>query len=101
MIQKSNSRGETKVPVLGDIPGLGRLFRNNSKNIDSTNLVIFLTARTIKPDGGDVGEVFDPRMTREMEIQKDDLPGFRDGSDPFYTPPPPEPKKKGWFGKDK
>ncbi len=100
MIQKSDLKGQTKVPVLGDIPFLGRLFRSDSKSTESTNLVIFLTAKTIKPDGGDVSEVFDPRVTRQMEIQKTDLPGTRDGSNPFYTPPPPEPKK-GWFSKAK
>lgn len=99
MIQKSDSKGQSKVPVLGNIPGLGRLFRSDSKNMQATNLVIFLTAKTIKPDGGDTGEVFDPRVIRQMEIQKNDLPGYRDGSDPYFTPPPPEPKKKGWFAK--
>jgi type IV pilus assembly protein PilQ len=57
-------------------------------------LVIFLTAKTIKPDGGDVAEVFDPRVTRAMEIEKADLPGYRDNSNPFFTPPPPESKKR-------
>jgi type IV pilus assembly protein PilQ len=94
MIQKADSKGQTKIPVLGDIPGLGRLFRSDTKNIQSTNLVIFLTAKTIKPDGGDVAEVFDPRVTRAMEIEKADLPGYRDNSNPFFTPPPPESKKR-------
>jgi type IV pilus assembly protein PilQ len=94
MIQKADSKGQTKIPVLGDIPGLGRLFRSDSKNMQSTNLVIFLTAKTIKPDGGDVSEVFDPRVTRQMEIEKSDLPGYRDNSNPFFTPPPPEAKKR-------
>ena len=94
MIQKSEVKGQTKVPFLGDIPGLGRLFRSDSKDFETTNLVIFLTAKTIKPDGGDVSEVFDPRMTRQMELQKSDLPGYRDNSNPFFTPPPPEAKKR-------
>ena len=40
-----------------------------------------------------VGEVFDPRMIRSMKITKDELPGYRDGSDPFYQAPA-EPAKK-------
>ena len=100
MVQKSDNKGQTKVPVLGDIPGLGRLFRSDTKNMQSTNLIIFLTAKTIKPDGGEVSEVFDPRLIRQMEVQKSDMPGYRDGSDPFFTPPPPEAKKKGWFSKE-
>lgn len=93
MVQKTDAKGQTKVPLLGDIPGLGRLFRSDSSSSQATNLVIFLTAKTIRPDGGDSSEVFDPRLTRGMEIQKADMPGYRDGSDPFFTPPPPKDKK--------
>lgn len=95
MVTKSEQKDSAKVPVLGNIPVLGRLFKHSADTATSKNLLIFITARTLKPDGATVGDVFDPRMTREMHLGKDDLPGFRDGSDPFYTPPPaPEPKKK-------
>lgn len=100
MISRSDTKVQNKVPVLGNIPVLGRLFRSDDDNQITSNLVIFLTAKTIKPDGGDISEVFDPRVTREMEIQKSDMPGYRDGSNSYYTPPPPEPKKKGWFSKE-
>ena len=95
LADSASTKGENKVPVLGDIPGLGRLFRSNRDEKNQTNLLIFITARTIKPDGGTVGEIFDPRMVREMKLTKDELPGFRDGSDPFAQPTPPEdPKAK-------
>lgn len=95
MVTKDQQKGTSKVPVLGNIPVLGRLFSSKTDSVTTKNLLIFITARTQKPDGANVGDVFDPRLTREMQLQKDDLPGFRDGSDPFYTPPPaPEPKKK-------
>lgn len=102
MVTKSELKNTSKVPVLGSIPYLGRLFKSDSTDVGSKNLLIFITARTLKPDGATVGDVFDPRMTREMKLNKDDLPGFRDGSDPFYTPPPPTPeetKKKSLTGK--
>ena len=38
---------ETKVPVLGDIPYLGNLFKTKSKQIEKTELLIFLTPRVI------------------------------------------------------
>jgi type IV pilus assembly protein PilQ len=38
----------TKVPLLGDIPVLGALFRTNSKQDDKTELLIFITPRIIK-----------------------------------------------------
>ncbi|MDX2186087.1 MAG: secretin N-terminal domain-containing protein [Opitutaceae bacterium] len=94
LVEENKSNSENKVPLLGDIPGLGRLFRHKSANTTAHNLVVFITAKTIKPDGAEVGEIFDPRMTRAMEVQKSDLPGYRDGSDSFYTPPPVEKKGK-------
>ncbi|WGL17157.1 type II secretion system secretin GspD [Microbulbifer bruguierae] len=36
-----------KVPLLGDIPGIGRLFRNSSKSVDKTNLMVFLRPRIL------------------------------------------------------
>jgi type IV pilus assembly protein PilQ len=88
MVQDRTTKGQSKVPVLGDIPGLGRLFRSDSKDKASTNLLVFITARTLKPDGATTGDVFDPRMVRDMGIEKNELPGFRDGSDPFAQPLP-------------
>jgi type II secretory pathway component HofQ len=40
----------TKVPVLGDLPGLGNLFRSSSKSHNKDNLLIFVTP-TIISDG--------------------------------------------------
>jgi type II secretory pathway component GspD/PulD (secretin) len=40
-----------KVPVLGDLPLLGRLFRSESKTTKKKNLVIFVTPRIIDPAG--------------------------------------------------
>jgi type IV pilus assembly protein PilQ len=35
----------TKVPLFGDIPVFGNLFKNNAKTNDKTELLIFLTPR--------------------------------------------------------
>ncbi|MFL0801497.1 MAG: type IV pilus secretin PilQ [Agarilytica sp.] len=43
--QTETSKGETKVPLLGDIPFVGRLFRNNIKREDKRELLIFITPR--------------------------------------------------------
>lgn len=42
----------TKVPLLGDIPLLGNLFKNKNNSTSKTELLIFLTPRSI--GGGDV-----------------------------------------------
>ena len=40
-----------KVPFLGDIPLAGRLFRSKVQSVVKKNLLIFVTAKLIKPDG--------------------------------------------------
>ena len=42
---------DDKVPILGDIPMLGRLFRSEASQKIKSNLVIFCTLRIINPDG--------------------------------------------------
>ncbi|HEX2852083.1 MAG TPA: secretin N-terminal domain-containing protein [Opitutaceae bacterium] len=99
LIRTSSSKQQNKVPVLGSVPGLGRFFKHDNKNIQTTNLLIFITAKSVSADGAPIEEVFDPRTLREMKIQRDELPGYRDGSDPFaVVPPPPAPVKKPLFG---
>jgi type IV pilus assembly protein PilQ len=41
----------TKVPILGDIPFLGNLFKREQKTQTKRNLVIFITATLITPEG--------------------------------------------------
>ncbi len=88
LITSRTESGSNKVPVLGDIPVLGRAFRSNNHDKTSTNLLIFITAKTVSADGAAVGEVFDPRAVRSSGLRKDELPGFRDGSDPFVSETP-------------
>jgi general secretion pathway protein D len=40
-----------KVPLLGDIPVLGRLFRSEGQSSEKRNLLIFVTARLVDPAG--------------------------------------------------
>ena len=42
---------EDKVPILGDIPILGRLFRTQSEEHFKRNLIVFVTAYLIDPSG--------------------------------------------------
>jgi type IV pilus assembly protein PilQ len=95
------TNGDTKVPVLGSIPLLGRLFSSKSRSTTTQNLLIFLTARSVSAEGAPVEQVFDPRQIRQLNMKRDDLPGYRDGSDPFVTATPvsAEKKKSKWFRK--
>lgn len=94
LIENTSTVGQTRVPVLGSIPLLGRLFRSDSKNSQTRNLIIFITAKTVSADGAPIEDVFDSRRVRQLNMSRDELPGYRDGSDPFVTKAPPEAKKK-------
>ena len=47
LIQDDSSDQHAKVPLLGDIPGLGRLFSSTSKNRIKRNLMVFLRPTVI------------------------------------------------------
>ncbi|KAF1047699.1 MAG: Type IV pilus biogenesis and competence protein PilQ [Herbaspirillum frisingense] len=46
---QADSALESRVPLLGDIPLLGLLFRNSARVRDKTELLIFLTPRIVAP----------------------------------------------------
>lgn len=56
LIQDTDQVTESKIPLLGDIPFLGWLFKTKSTKREKTNLLIMLTPRIIK-DARDMAEV--------------------------------------------
>jgi type II secretory pathway component GspD/PulD (secretin) len=48
LVQDSPTAKYSKVPVLGDIPGLGWGFRSETKTMDKDNLIIFMTPTIIQ-----------------------------------------------------
>lgn len=48
LIRDEESVDETKVPVLGDVPVLGWLFKSRSRTKKKINLVVFITPRIIR-----------------------------------------------------
>jgi type IV pilus secretin PilQ/predicted competence protein len=91
LITSSKSHGNNSVPVLGDIPLLGRLFSSKNVNDETTNLLIFITAKTVSADGAAPEEIFDPRAVEATGMSREDLPGHRTqkGTDIFAPPPAP------------
>lgn len=51
LMQDRINRRVSKIPILGDIPILGALFRFTSNTSQKTNLLLFLTPRIIKDTG--------------------------------------------------
>ena len=59
LIKETNTNVKTKVPVLGNIPLLGGLFRKNTDSKERRNLLIFVTASVMSREQNKVASVED------------------------------------------
>jgi general secretion pathway protein D len=67
LISSTDTEVETKVPLLGDIPLLGRLFRGKRISARKSNLLIFLTPHVIS-ESGDLEEVYKVKVAQRQEF---------------------------------
>ncbi|TMA17782.1 MAG: type II secretion system protein GspD, partial [Deltaproteobacteria bacterium] len=67
LIQERTTRSVSKVPILGSLPILGWLFRNESTKKQKTNLLLFLTPYIIR-DQSDVRRIFERKMAEREEF---------------------------------
>jgi general secretion pathway protein D len=51
LIREDISTIDDKVPILGDIPLVGRLFRSKGEQAVKKNLLMFVSVRILRPDG--------------------------------------------------
>jgi general secretion pathway protein D len=63
LMQEREEENITKVPLLGDIPLLGYLFKSKSARKEKTNLLVFLTPHIIK-DAGQLEELTDQKTLK-------------------------------------
>lgn len=72
LIAENVRKSREKVPVLGDIPFVGRLFRTEAADSTKKNLVIFVTPTIIDPAGNRVHSPdnlpYDPNRIPEQRI---------------------------------
>ncbi len=81
MIGQDTTNGEYKVPLLGDIPGLGWLFKSHSNTQEKTNLYIFITPRIVE----NPAELADIYQSKREEMERvHNIPG--DPADQFFHP---------------
>ena len=92
LIQDNIQVQNAKVPLLGDIPGLGYLFRHDSKNRTKSNMTIFVTP-TIVQDSD-----FQRTKTRYLETPapksdylEEDWPAWDSGKPKDWSAPQPTP----------
>ena len=66
LMREDVQKVEDKVPLFGDLPIIGRLFRSSVDQHTKRNLMIFVSARLMKPDGDPVR--FDEEKEEVVEI---------------------------------
>lgn len=70
LMSDSDSEDVTKVPILGDIPILGWLFKAKSTERKKTNLVVFITPKIIR-NAEDSSKLLDAKISERIDfIQK-------------------------------
>jgi general secretion pathway protein D len=73
LIQNQMTDGEDSVPVLGDIPLLGHLFRYNSRSQKKTNLMVFLRPQIVRT-AAEAAAVTSPRYDYILGQEKASAP---------------------------
>jgi general secretion pathway protein D len=61
------AKQDTKIPLLGDIPVLGALFRSRSTSLQKSNLILVLTPYIIR-EQNDLRTVFERKMQERQEF---------------------------------
>lgn len=61
LMQDKKNDSDSKVPLLGDLPGIGRLFRSTNQEVKKTELVVLLSATVM------IGKKVDDITSRELE----------------------------------
>ena len=93
LMRSSLAHGEKKIPILGDIPVLGALFRTTTNTMKKTNLVLVLTPYIIR-EQSDLRTIFERKMQERQEF----LDRYFVFSDhPDYQPPRDYTRTNGLF----
>ncbi|HEX7523416.1 MAG TPA: type II secretion system secretin GspD [Candidatus Deferrimicrobium sp.] len=86
MMQETFTNNTSQIPLLGDIPLLGALFRFKSISRQKTNLLIMLTPRIIR----DPGQMLDRSAERQRRMTEEFDRAKRDVERTFPDPKPGE-----------
>lgn len=76
LLDRATTKSGNSVPLLGSLPGVGRLFSSDSDSVVETNLIIFITAKTLNPDGTNYRDTADPRLLERTKVVPSDVPGI-------------------------
>ncbi len=98
LLEDSYSRGEDKVPLLGDVPVIGNLFRSESRTRQKSNLMVFLRPVVIRDNATSetlVQDRYDAIRALQQTSQPEPRAVLRSVNDAPVLPPLPGTVKKG------
>ncbi len=75
LADEDSSTTETKVPLLGDMPVVGRFFRSDSRDQDKKNQIIFITATITDPNRHNYTDFVDEHEIMQMGLSHRDIQG--------------------------
>lgn len=100
LISDDTKNGDNKVPVLGDIPVIGNLFKYQTRNRDKTNLMVFLRPIVLR-DGKSAAQLTGSRydyirgeQSNHLKDAESLLPPVGGPQLPPLTAPPAAPQPK-------
>jgi type IV pilus assembly protein PilQ len=75
LIDKKNDKVSTKVPLLGDIPLVGNLFKTRNNKAQDTNLIIFITASILEPSKTSYKNMMTGEQLYDLNLTDRDIRG--------------------------
>lgn len=91
LIQEDLKEGEQKVPLLGDLPLIGGLFRYSTRSRIKTNLMVFLRPtllRNAESAGAITRDRYDYLMGEQIKSKPPSRPGLPEFEPPMLPPRP-------------
>ncbi len=97
LIDDQVTESEQRVPILGSIPVLGRLFRSNSQSTTKTNLMVFIKPRIIRDGIGARNATSEKyQYLRDLQLGSEENPLLLpEIEDQVRTPAPSAPQRPG------
>ncbi|MBL7197863.1 MAG: hypothetical protein ISS47_07160 [Candidatus Omnitrophica bacterium] len=71
LLRKDLSDTRTKMPILGDIPFLGSIFRHKNKTDQDRELLVFITPRIVRDGGVDLAKSTEQNYNRDILSQRE------------------------------
>lgn len=97
LMQNNKTSSTSKIPLLGDIPALGALFRRKVTSDTKTELLIFLTPKIVRTPKELAAATSAERANTEITPQAfsaDEISKMLGGTAPDTAPPPAKPAKR-------